>query len=401
MSADETGNPAVRLRALVVEEGGIGGVAEYTNELVGAIGRAGCEVHLAAGRDNAFGEAPNVIVHRLFPYVRGRSWPARAVRAVGLSRPVNGASHLGADVLLAKLARTCDVVHVQGEEWPPLGAAQALMLRAARAPMVYSPHNTFDRSARSYPRSHALIRRCAARIIVHSEFDRRALSAALAAKTVVIPHGEYGGLARRGQARIEASTVRTQLGIAEEELLVLLFGQLRRDKGVRDLLEAAARAPGVTVVLAGEDHGALAEVAALLEDRRLRGRVRVLRGFVAPDRAGELFAAADVVALPYLRASASGVLLLAYGYGRPVLAYPVGGLPEYVEDGRTGWLCERADVAALTEELQAVAAAGRGECQTRGEAARAFSEEHFSWDAIARRTVALYEEVSRDARRAA
>jgi glycosyltransferase involved in cell wall biosynthesis len=125
--------------------------------------------------------------------------------------------------------------------------------------------------------------------------------------------------------------------------------------------------------------------------------VRVLRGFVAPERAGELFAAADVVALPYLRASASGVLLLAYGYGRPVLAYPVGGLPEYVADGRTGWLCERADTAALTERLLAVAAAGREECRVRGEAARSFSQEHFGWDAIARRTVALYEQVARSA----
>ena len=293
-------------RVLMVEEGGIGGVAEYTGELTRALGRAGCEVHLAAGRDSAFGEAPNVFLHRLFPYVRGRSWPARAVRGAGLSRAVNGVSHLGADLLLARLARACEVVHVQGEEWPPLGAAQALILRGAGRPVVYSPHNTFDRSARSYPRSHAVIRRCAARIVVHSEYDRRALSASLAAKTVVIPHGEYGGLARRGPARAEAAAVRAQLGVSGEQLLVLLFGQLRPDKGVGDLLEAAAEVREAVVVLAGEDHGALAEVRALLEDGRLHERVRVLEGFVEPQRAGELFAAADVVALPYLRASASG-----------------------------------------------------------------------------------------------
>ena len=63
-------------------------------------------------------------------------------------------------------------------------------------------------------------------------------------------------------------------------------------------------------------------------------------------------------------------------------------------EGRTGWLCERADAAALREGLRAVVAAGRQECRARGEAAREFSREHFGWDAIARRTMALYGEVT-------
>ena len=108
---------------------------------------------------------------------------------------------------------------------------------------------------------------------------------------------------------------------------MLLFGQLRRDKGVRDLLTAAAEVEDVCVMLAGEDRGALSEAAELLDDQRLRGRVLALPGFVPDEQVSRLFAAADVVALPYPKASASGVLLLAYGYGRPVVAYPVGGLP--------------------------------------------------------------------------
>jgi glycosyltransferase involved in cell wall biosynthesis len=382
-------------RVLLVEEGGIGGVAEYTGELARALGRAGCEVHLATGRDRgpALETTPGVVVHRIFPYVRERRRLGRLIRRLHLSRPVNGAMHLAANLLVVRLARRCDVVHVQGGEWPPLSAAQALMLRAARRPVIYTPHNTFDRGARTHPRAHALIRRRAARIVVHSEYDRTNLSPAQAAKAVVIPHGEYGGQARRGAATTDAATARATLDATEDDLVVLLFGQLRPDKGVRDLLQAAAEVSGVRVVLAGEDLGALDEVAGLLADERLRDRVLVRAGFVEPPRMGELFAAADVVALPYLRASASGVLLLAYGYARPVLAYPVGGLPEYVQDGLTGWVCERADVASLTEGLRSIAAAGREECRARGAAAQRFSQERFGWDAIARQTIALYEQV--------
>ena len=329
---------------LLVEEVGRGGIAEYTNELAQALARSGCEVHLATARDPDCAAAPPVTVHRVFPYVRGRRPLGRLVRRLRLSRLLNGATHLAGDLVVARLARGCDVVHVQGEEWPPLGAIQALLLRSAGRPVVYTPHNTFDRGARAYPRAHRLIRRCAARIVVHSEYDRRALSATQARKAVVIPHGEYGGLAARGGLDADPD-VRAALGASPDELVVLLFGQLRRDKGVRDLLEAAADLEGVRVVLAGEDHGALGEAADLLEDPRLHGRVLIQPGFLTSERVSRLFAAADVVALPYPKASASGVLLLAYGYARPVLAYPVGGLPEYVIDGQTGWLCQRADAA--------------------------------------------------------
>jgi D-inositol-3-phosphate glycosyltransferase len=378
---------------LLVEEVGLGGITEYTSELAQALARAGWEVHLATGRDHDATASPDAIVHRVFPYIRGRRWLGRLVRRLHLSRPLNGATHLAGGFAVARLARRCDVVHVQGEEWPPLGAIQALLLRASGRPVVYTPHNTFDRGPRSYPRAHRLIRRCAARIVVHSEHDRGALSPTEARKTAVIAHGEYGGLAHRGGHGADPEAARTGLGVSGEELVVLLFGQLRRDKGVRDLLQAAAEVDGVRVILAGEDRGALDEAADLLGEPRLRGRLLVLQSFVPAERVSLLFAAADVVVLPYPRASASGVLLLAYGYGRPVLCYPVGGLPEYVIDGATGWLCARADAAALADSLRTVRAAGREECRTRGETARRFSEEQFGWEAIAQQTIALYEEM--------
>jgi glycosyltransferase involved in cell wall biosynthesis len=147
------------------------------------------------------------------------------------------------------------------------------------------------------------------------------------------------------------------------------------------------------VVLAGEDRGALDEAGDLLADPRLRGRALVVEGFLPDAQVSRVFAAADVVALPYPRASASGVLLLAYGYARPVVCYPVGGLPEYVRDGSTGWLCRGADAAALRETLRDVRAAGRAECRARGQSARRFADEHLGWDVIAERTGRLYREL--------
>ncbi len=384
---------------LLVEEGGIGGVASYTDELAAAIATAGWGVHLATGCDHDPNAPPGVTVHRVFRYIRNRRPLERMIRRLRLARAVNGMTHLAANALVARMARRHEIVHVQGEEWPPLGAALALMLRVTRRPVLYTPHNTFSRDDRSYSLSNAFIRRCATRIIVHSNYDLRSLDAREAVKTVVIPHGEYGGLARRGAPDADRDAARADLGAADNELVVLLFGQLRPDKGVRDLLLASAETAGVRVVLAGEDKGALEEVGDLLADERLRDRVVVRSTFVSPANAGRLFAASDVVALPYHRASASGVLLLAYGYGRPVVVYPVGGLPEYVSDGQSGWICDRADPSALAERLREIVLAGREERRARGKRARELSDERFGWGPIAARTIELYDQILVQSRR--
>ncbi|PYU09141.1 MAG: hypothetical protein DMG37_24220, partial [Acidobacteria bacterium] len=67
------------------------------------------------------------------------------------------------------------------------------------------------------------------------------------------------------------------------------------------------------------------------------------------DRAADYFRRATVVVLPYIEASQSGVIPMAYSAGKPVVATTVGGLPEMVENGRTGYLVPPGDSAQLAE----------------------------------------------------
>ena len=130
-----------------------------------------------------------------------------------------------------------------------------------------------------------------------------------------------------------------------------MYGQLRTDKGLAYLLDAAELVPDVHVLIGGEDAGALTAVRERLASPALRGRVTLREGFQEMRETAELFAAADTVALPYRAASQSGVLLLAYGYARPVIIYPVGGMVEAVIDGETGWICAEPSVQALARAL--------------------------------------------------
>jgi glycosyltransferase involved in cell wall biosynthesis len=259
---------------------------------------------------------------------------------------------------------------------------------------VQTEHGTFTRDSDELlgtaGAARRLTGRLAARTIVHTQADLERVEPVLGTRALVIPHGEYGGLARSGGTADRASA-RAKLGLAADAPATLMFGQLRTDKGLDDLIEAVARVPRLHLLIGGQDIGGLTAVRERLAV--LDGRVTVREGFLDMRETAELFAASDTVALPYKESSQSGVLLLAYGFKRPVVVYPSGGMVEAVIDGETGWICERADIDALTAALAASVVAGPEECLRRGAAGERFADERFAWNAIARRTIALYEEV--------
>ncbi len=284
-------------------------------------------------------------------------------------------------------------MHSQGWEIPQIGPLALACLRATGRPVVQTAHGTFDRAQDrlfgTAPLARRLSGRLAARTIVHTQADLDRVPPRLRGRVRVIPHGEYGGLARSGGSA-ERERARAALGLAADAPVTLMFGQLRSDKGLDDLAQAVAQVPGLHLLVGGQDIGGLATAREPLED--LGARVSLREGFLDMRETAQLFAATDTVALPYRQASQSGVLLLAYGFARPVIVYPSGGMVEAVIDGETGWICERADVESLTAALADSVRAGSEECLRRGRAGERLAGERFAWPAIARRTAALYEE---------
>ncbi len=372
----------------MIEQGGRGGVADYTGDLVGALADVGVDVELGTACDHQIQLASTVGVRPVFRYVRTgaplRDW----ARRVGVSRLVNGLAYLLAVLRLLPAAHRARVVHFQSGEFPPLLAIAFVAMRTAGAAIVFTPHNTFDRGV-GWGRAHALCQRLAARVVVHAQADLPQLTAAGAAKAVVIPHGEYGSLAARA-GRGDRAATRERLGIPRDAPVALVFGQLRPDKGIADVLAAARRLPELHVLFAGADTGAGQLLRDELASGRLTGRLHVSEGFQPLEDAAHWFAAADVCVLAYRVASQSGVLLLSYAFETPVVVYPVGGLPEAVVDGVTGWITPSADVDALVDSLGSVISGGPAECRRRGSAAAIMAQDRFGWATIARETAATY-----------
>jgi glycosyltransferase involved in cell wall biosynthesis len=379
----------------MVEQGGRGGVGDYAGQLVGSLAARGWQVDLATADDHLLGEIEGVSIRPIFHYVRDERPVARTLRRLRLGPVLNGLCFLRSLPRLARLASRAEIVHTQGWEVPEIGLLAVISMRLTGARIVQTLHAIEERSGRLQRTRRLqtiLLGRLTARTIVHTQADLVRLPASVRVRTVVIPHGEYGGLARTGGS-VDRDAARAALGVPPQTHATLLFGQLRHDKGLADLVQAARRLPELHLLIGGQDLGALADCAAELRASELRDRVTVREGFLEMSEAAELFAAADTVALPYRSASQSGVLLLAYGFHRPVVIYPAGGMVEAVIDGETGWICARPDVEALIETLAQAIAAGAEECARRGQAGAKLADERFSWRAIAERTAELYDEV--------
>lgn len=155
----------------------------------------------------------------------------------------------------------------------------------------------------------------------------------------------------------DTTRLRQELGLGEEKV-ILSVGRLSSEKGHADLLESIALLrddsglPAYRVLLVGDgpEQGNLQQLAARLW---ISDRV-VMAGFqrnVAP-----YYALATIFTLPSHSEGSPNVVLEAMSAGLPVVATSVGGVPEIVEDGRTGILVPSRNPGALAEGLRQVLA---------------------------------------------
>jgi D-inositol-3-phosphate glycosyltransferase len=137
------------------------------------------------------------------------------------------------------------------------------------------------------------------------------------------------------------------------DLELLQFGLLRPYKGLDVLLDALALLPQRSLHLSvvGEAWQDLATVKRKVASLGLEDRVELVPRHVSDVEAAEYFARADAVVLPYRSVTGSGVLPLAFHYGKPVIVSDLPGLLELIEESETGWSFPVGDADSLARLL--------------------------------------------------
>jgi glycosyltransferase involved in cell wall biosynthesis len=364
----------------------------YDRALCGGLAAAGCAVTLVgralrpAERGAADAQLP------LLPHFY-RWTEARPTRSSRLHKLAKSAEHV---VDMTRLPALCDrlqpdVIHVQWLALPLLDRHFLAALRR-RAPLVMTVHNSVPFHGAAASRLQLLgagsLHDRFDHLIAHTPTTRQHLldDGIDPRRIAMVPHGL---LALDTVASADAPR-------ADDALCrVLFFGEIKPYKGLGLLIDAIADLPPairakLRLHVAGRPRMEMAPLIQACEARGFADQVSWDLRYIGDDAIAGLFAACDVVALPYHDVDSSGVLTLAIAAGKAVIASEIGGFRDLLAHGETALLAPLAPAEftqALARLIEDPALRRRLGANLRRHGIDAIP----SWSAIGRATAEIYD----------
>ena len=283
-----------------------------------------------------------------------------------------------------------DIVHFQLSSYPILILNLIrLMQWFKETKIIVTAHNVVSHETFPVTRNALLkIYRKADNLIVHANQNKTDLNRQFQIdldKIEVIPHGNYEFANSTGKKQPRSKN--------DPNFNLLFFGFIRAYKGLDILLEALKivieKNQNIRLQIAGKPKEAFQKYQQMIDTLGLSEYINLHLDYVAVPQMESFFENTDIVMLPYKRISQSGIIFLAYAFGKPVIASSVGGLPEVMDDGQSGLLVPAEDAAALAQAILKLAN-DPDQVQQMANYVQQLSQTKFSWQAIAEKTQKLY-----------
>jgi len=342
-----------------------GGIAQYTTEL-----------HKAFKRDNNI-KIQAISFKRLYP-----SWiyPGEGDKEESISNLsdveylIDTYNPLSLLAAIKKIPEDTDLVIINWWTlfWQPGMAVLSIGLKRKGIRTVFLCHNLFDHSSKGIKTSvPKVLLKTSANYIVHSKELQQQLM----------------GINKDSKVMLRLHPIYNQFPSADVEfekrgrLEVLFFGFIRPYKGLDDLLKAVELAgrDDVYLTISGEVWGDKEDLIKKINSYDIKNIDLNLK-YSDEQSVANMFERADIVILPYRSATGSGVVALAYNYGKPVLSTNVGGLKEAIIPGRTGWLVPPNSPEDIAKIISVIT---REETMKMRRSVEKFCEEN-SWDNFAK-----------------
>lgn len=214
--------------------------------------------------------------------------------------------------------------------------------------------------------------------IVHSQQDLGELKAMYPrAKAAKHMHPTYGVF---NYGKISAEKARKALGVKGDT--ILFFGFVRKYKGLEYIIRAMPailKKRKVNLLVVGDFLELKKETEDLVRQLKIGDYVRLMDMYVPNEEVGKYVCASDALVLPYLHATNSGIAQIAFGFGKPVIATKVGGLPEVITDNVSGFIVEPQNPDALAKAVLRLYGKGM---QKKLEAGVKKELYRFSWESM-------------------
>ncbi len=183
---------------------------------------------------------------------------------------------------------------------------------------------------------------------------------------------------------------RKHFNLKPNEKVILFFGYVRKYKGLYYLIQAipaVLKQLDVKLLIAGEFYEDREKYLEQIQQLGINDSVFVFDDYIPNEDVGLYYNAADVVVLPYVSATQSGIIQIAYNYNKPVITTNVGGLPEVIEEGKTGFIVPSENAEALAETIVMFF-----KIKNKGKFTENIKEykQQFSWDRMAEEIEQIY-----------
>lgn len=278
-----------------------------------------------------------------------------------------------------------DVIHCQEEPKDYLIGALPFMRGIPFVLTVHDPkpHSDLDAKRINYSRRAIylkLLRHRADALIVHGEHLKAIAESHMPEKKgqiFSVPHGPLGKIFR------PPVLLNWEVGNC------LFFGRIEAYKGLGYFIEAIKQLRDKGLPVTGVIAGRGSELARYDAVIRNNPAFRVIDRYLSPSEVIECFQQTNVVVMPYIEATQSGVSAYAIGLGRPVVATRVGGLPESVIDGETGFIVEPKNVTALADAIECLVN-DQAKANAMATKALGWGEQEMSWGKMSALSLRVY-----------
>jgi len=389
----------------MIEPLGDGGIAHYSFNLLNALFQKGEDVQLATAKEYEFDckrpvlfDVSNIMFRTASVLSKRISWFNRETKLPSIIRriiklveyPINIV-----EIMSRAIIRDIDIVHFQSVNLVEIIGVVAF--RMLKRKVIFTIHNVMPRHQKLYFYHKFLYRvmyYLCHEIIIHSEKGREEIIDLYGVninKISVIPHGDYKFFLPEKQ--LSTNEAKSILGFTPENKTILFFGAIRGNKGLKNILLAMPyikeQIPEVRLMIVGEPMESYGAYKAVIDEQQIKNEVFEKLDYVPNEDVALYFFAGDLIVLPYHEITQSGILQIAYAFGKPVVATDLGGFREAIENGQNGYLVPLNNIQLLAERCVEILA-DKEKQKRMGEYSRFLSDTRFAWDSIADKTIGVY-----------